>query len=44
LRLKERQPLRVVVEAMAERGHTVSHQTVVNIVKRQGAALEKETA
>jgi hypothetical protein len=34
--LREREPLRVVVEAMAKRGHTVSHQTVVNIVKRQG--------
>jgi putative DNA-invertase from lambdoid prophage Rac len=44
LRVKERQPLRVVVEAMAKRGHAISHQSVVNIVKRQGAALEKETA
>ena len=36
LRVKERQPLRVVVEAMAARGFTISHQSVVNIVKRQG--------
>jgi putative DNA-invertase from lambdoid prophage Rac len=36
LRVKERQPLRVVVEAMAKRGHAISHQSVVNIVKRQG--------
>jgi putative DNA-invertase from lambdoid prophage Rac len=36
LRLKERQPLRVVVERMAARGHRISHQSVVNIVKRQG--------
>jgi transposase-like protein len=36
LRVKEREPLQVVVERMAARGHTVSHQTVVNIVKRQG--------
>jgi DNA invertase Pin-like site-specific DNA recombinase len=36
LRLKERQPLRVVVEAMAARGHKISHQSVVNIVERQG--------
>jgi hypothetical protein len=32
LRLDERQPLRVVVEAMAARGHKISHQSVVNIV------------
>jgi hypothetical protein len=36
LRVKERQPLRVVIEAMAKRGHAISHQSVVNIVKRQG--------
>jgi putative DNA-invertase from lambdoid prophage Rac len=36
LRLEERQPLRVVVEAMAARGHAISHQSVVNIVNRQG--------
>jgi hypothetical protein len=36
LRVKERQTLRVVVEEMAKRGHTISHQSVVNIVKRQG--------
>jgi putative DNA-invertase from lambdoid prophage Rac len=34
LRVKERQPLRVVVEAMAARGHRISHQSVVNIVAR----------
>jgi putative DNA-invertase from lambdoid prophage Rac len=34
LRLKERQPLRVVVEEMAARGHRISHQSVVNIVAR----------
>jgi putative DNA-invertase from lambdoid prophage Rac len=34
LRLEERQPLRVVVEAMAKRGHRISHQSVVNIVAR----------
>jgi putative DNA-invertase from lambdoid prophage Rac len=36
LRLEERQPLRVVVERMAKRGHRITHQSVVNIVKRQG--------
>jgi putative DNA-invertase from lambdoid prophage Rac len=36
LRLKERQPLRVVVEAMGARGFKISHQSVVNITKRQG--------
>jgi putative DNA-invertase from lambdoid prophage Rac len=36
LRLQERQPLRVVVEEMEARGHKISHQSVVNIVKRQG--------
>jgi putative DNA-invertase from lambdoid prophage Rac len=36
LRLEKREPLRVVVEAMAKRGHKISHQSVVNIVKRQG--------
>jgi putative DNA-invertase from lambdoid prophage Rac len=35
LRVEKREPLRVVVEAMAKRGHTISHQSVVNIVKRQ---------
>jgi putative DNA-invertase from lambdoid prophage Rac len=35
LRVKERQPLRVVVEEMAKRGHRISHQSVVNITKRQ---------
>ena len=39
LRVKERQPLRVVVEAMAKRGHMISHQSVVNIVERQGRAV-----
>ena len=34
LRVKERQPLRVVVEAMAAKGHKISHQSVVNITKR----------
>jgi putative DNA-invertase from lambdoid prophage Rac len=34
LRLEERQPLRVVVEAMAAKGHRISHQSVVNIVAR----------
>jgi putative DNA-invertase from lambdoid prophage Rac len=34
LRLEERQPLRVVVDAMAARGHRISHQSVVNIVAR----------
>jgi hypothetical protein len=38
LRLKERQPLRVVVEAMAKRGHKITHQSVLNIVKRQTRA------
>jgi putative DNA-invertase from lambdoid prophage Rac len=38
LRLEERQPLRVIVEAMAARGHKISHQSVVNIVKAQVAA------
>jgi putative DNA-invertase from lambdoid prophage Rac len=33
LRVKERQPLRVVVEAMAAKGHKISHQSVVNITK-----------
>ena len=37
LRIDERQPLRVVVEAMAARGHKISHQGVVNIVKAQAA-------
>jgi putative DNA-invertase from lambdoid prophage Rac len=36
LRLNERQPLRVVVDAMAARGHKISHQSVVNIVARGG--------
>jgi putative DNA-invertase from lambdoid prophage Rac len=36
LRRDERQPLRVVVEAMAARGHKISHQGVVNIVKARG--------
>jgi putative DNA-invertase from lambdoid prophage Rac len=40
LRVKERQPLRVVVERMAKRGHRISHQSVVNIVARG----EQETA
>jgi putative DNA-invertase from lambdoid prophage Rac len=40
LRLKEREPLRVVVERMAASGHTVSHQTVANIVAR----VEQERA
>ena len=35
LRIEERQPLRVVVDAMAAKGHTISHQSVVNITKRQ---------
>lgn len=34
LRRDERQPLRVVVEAMAAKGHRITHQSVVNIVKR----------
>jgi putative DNA-invertase from lambdoid prophage Rac len=38
LRLEERQPLRVVVEAMAKRGHKISHQSIVNIAKRQSAS------
>jgi putative DNA-invertase from lambdoid prophage Rac len=33
LRVKECQPLRVVVEAMAAKGHKISHQSVVNITK-----------
>jgi putative DNA-invertase from lambdoid prophage Rac len=41
LRLEERQPLRVIVETMAAKGHTISHQSVVNITKRQG---EREMA
>lgn len=36
LRRDERQPLRVVVEAMAAKGHRITHQSVVNMVKRQG--------
>jgi putative DNA-invertase from lambdoid prophage Rac len=36
LRVKEREPLRVVVEAMAAKGHRISHQSVVNIVARLG--------
>jgi putative DNA-invertase from lambdoid prophage Rac len=40
LRVKERQPLRVVVEEMAKRGHRISHQSVVNIVAR----VEQEIA
>jgi hypothetical protein len=36
LRLKEHEPLRVVVQEMAKRGHKISHQSIVNIVKRQG--------
>jgi putative DNA-invertase from lambdoid prophage Rac len=42
LRVKERQPLRVVVEEMAKRGHTISHQSVVNIVKRQGETCRRQ--
>jgi putative DNA-invertase from lambdoid prophage Rac len=38
LRLKERQPLRLIVEAMAAKGHRISHQSVVNIVKAQAAS------
>jgi putative DNA-invertase from lambdoid prophage Rac len=34
LRVKEREPLRIVVEKMAARGHRISHQSVVNIVAR----------
>jgi putative DNA-invertase from lambdoid prophage Rac len=41
LRLEERQPLRVIVDAMAARGHKISHQSILNIVKRQS---ERETA
>jgi putative DNA-invertase from lambdoid prophage Rac len=41
LRIEERRPLRAVVEAMAGRGHKISHQGVVNIVKRQA---EREMA
>jgi putative DNA-invertase from lambdoid prophage Rac len=40
LRIEERRPLRVVVEAMAKRGHAISHQSVVNIVKRQANYLD----
>ena len=42
LRVKERQPLRVVVAAMAARGHKISHQSVVNIVKRRGESCLRQ--
>jgi putative DNA-invertase from lambdoid prophage Rac len=42
LRLEERQPLRVVVEAMAARGHKISHQGVVNIVKARGETCRRQ--
>jgi hypothetical protein len=42
LRRDERQPLRAVVEAMAARGHKISHQGVVNIVKARGETCRSQ--